>query len=148
MVDGFEGLDVGKGSPSSSSRPTSSAVHRFRAPHRWIEECGGRSGKGRFLGGRSGITLLELLFSAAGAGYFIYGKKQRATVPFVCGLVLMVYPYFVSSNLLLVIIGIVLMTCLISSGCRSSTGARLTPDASHLRRSCVILPPCAFWAFI
>ncbi len=53
---------------------------------------------------------LELLFSAAGAGYFIYGKKQRATVPFVCGLVLMVYPYFVSSNLLLVIIGIVLMT--------------------------------------
>ena len=53
---------------------------------------------------------LELLFSAAGAGYFIYGKKQRATVPFVCGLVLMVYPYFVSSTLLLVIIGIVLMT--------------------------------------
>ena len=51
----------------------------------------------------------ELLFSAAGAGYFIYGKKQKATVPFVCGLVLMVFPYFVSSTLLLVIIGVVLM---------------------------------------
>jgi predicted membrane protein len=52
----------------------------------------------------------ELLFSAVGAGYFIYGKKQRATVPFVCGLVLMVYPYFVSSTVLMVIIGVVLMT--------------------------------------
>ncbi len=51
----------------------------------------------------------ELLFSAAGAGYFIYGKKRRSTVPFVCGLVLMVFPYFVSSTLLLVIIGVVLM---------------------------------------
>ena len=52
----------------------------------------------------------QLLFSAAGAGYFIYGKKQRATVPFVCGIVLMVFPYFVSSTLVLVIIGVVLMT--------------------------------------
>ena len=52
----------------------------------------------------------QLLFSAAGAGYFIYGKKQRATVPFVCGIVLMVFPYFVSSTLVLVMIGVVLMT--------------------------------------
>jgi hypothetical protein len=50
-----------------------------------------------------------MLFSAAGAGYFIYGKKRRATVPFVCGIVLMVFPYFVSSTLLLVIVGAVLM---------------------------------------
>ena len=51
----------------------------------------------------------ELVFSAVGAAYFIYGKKQRSTVPFVCGLVLMVYPYFVSSTLMLLIIGVVLM---------------------------------------
>jgi predicted membrane protein len=51
----------------------------------------------------------ELLFSAAGVSYFIYGKKQRAVVPLVCGLVLMVFPYFVSSTLLLVIIGVVLL---------------------------------------
>jgi hypothetical protein len=51
----------------------------------------------------------ELLFSAVGVSYFIYGKKQRATVPLVCGLVLMVYPYFVSSIVLLVIIGVVLL---------------------------------------
>jgi len=51
----------------------------------------------------------QLLLSAAGAGYFIYGKKQRATVPFVCGLVLMFFPYFVANLLLLVLIGVVLM---------------------------------------
>ena len=49
--------------------------------------------------------ILELLFSAAGVGYFVYGKKQRATIPLVCGLLLMVFPYFVSSTVLLVILG-------------------------------------------
>jgi hypothetical protein len=53
--------------------------------------------------------LWEVLFSAAGVAYFIYGKKQRSTAPLVCGLVLMVFPYFVSSTLLLVIIGVVLL---------------------------------------
>ncbi len=51
----------------------------------------------------------ELLFSAVGVGYFIYGKRQRATVPLVCGLVLMIFPYFVSSTVLLLIIGVVLL---------------------------------------
>jgi len=49
--------------------------------------------------------ILELLFSAAGVGYFVYGKKQRATIPLVCGILLMVFPYFVSSTVLLVILG-------------------------------------------
>jgi hypothetical protein len=53
---------------------------------------------------------LQLLFSAAGAGYFIYGKRRRATVPLVCGLVLMVFPYFVSSTLWIAIVGIALLT--------------------------------------
>ena len=55
-------------------------------------------------------TLLwGLLFSSIGIGFFFYGKKQRAVVPLVCGLVLMVYPYFVPNNILLVAIGIVLV---------------------------------------
>lgn len=53
--------------------------------------------------------ITELLFSAVGVGYFIYGKKQRATVPLVCGIVLMVFPYFVSSNVPLVVMGVVLV---------------------------------------
>lgn len=53
--------------------------------------------------------LWGLLFGSIGLGFFIYGRKQRAVVPFVCGLVLMVFPYFVSNTLLLVGIGIALM---------------------------------------
>jgi len=49
-----------------------------------------------------------LLFGSIGLGYFIYGKKQRAVVPLVCGLVLMVFPYFVSNPFLLAGIGAVL----------------------------------------
>jgi hypothetical protein len=50
-----------------------------------------------------------LLFSSIGLGFFIYGKKQRAVVPLVCGIALMVYPYFISNVMLLVGIGVVLM---------------------------------------
>jgi hypothetical protein len=39
----------------------------------------------------------------------MYGRKQRAVVPLLCGLALMVFPYFVSNNILLVIIGVALM---------------------------------------
>jgi hypothetical protein len=50
-----------------------------------------------------------LVFSSIGLGFFIYGKKQRAIVPMVCGLALMVYPYFVSNLMLLVGIGVLLV---------------------------------------
>ena len=46
-----------------------------------------------------------ILFGAIGLGFFIYGKKQQAIVPLVCGLVLMVFPYFVSDTWLLIAIG-------------------------------------------
>ena len=51
---------------------------------------------------------LGVIFSSIGLGYFLYGKKQKMTVPFVVGLVLMVFPYFIESNFLLSGIGIVL----------------------------------------
>jgi len=41
-------------------------------------------------------------------GYFIYGKKQKAVVPLVCGLALIVFPYFVSNVVLLVVVGVLL----------------------------------------
>jgi hypothetical protein len=49
-----------------------------------------------------------LLFGSIGLGYFIYGKKQKAVVPLICGVALIVFPYFVSNALLLVGIGVVL----------------------------------------
>jgi hypothetical protein len=56
------------------------------------------------------MTLLwGLLFGSIGVGFFMYGKKQRATVPLVCGIGLMVFPYFVSNVFLLVALGVALM---------------------------------------
>jgi hypothetical protein len=46
-----------------------------------------------------------LLFGSIGVGFFVYGRRQKAVVPLVCGLALIVFPYFVSSNALLVAIG-------------------------------------------
>jgi len=55
-------------------------------------------------------TLLwTVLFSSIGLGYFIYGKKQAAVVPLLCGLGLMAFPYFISNVNLLVGIGFALI---------------------------------------
>ena len=56
-----------------------------------------------------GVLLWGLLFSSIGLGFFLYGKKQRAAVPLVCGLVLMIYPYFIPNVIALVAIGLVLI---------------------------------------
>jgi hypothetical protein len=53
--------------------------------------------------------LWSVLFGAVGLGFFIYGKKQSAIVPLGCGVALMIFPYFVSSTWLLVLIGAALM---------------------------------------
>ena len=52
--------------------------------------------------------LLGVLFSSIGLGYFIYGKKQKVTVPLVCGLVLTIFPYFIENTAMLASIGILL----------------------------------------
>jgi len=53
--------------------------------------------------------LWGLVFGSIGFGFFIYGKKQRAVVPFLVGVLLCVVPYFVANVYLLVISGGVLM---------------------------------------
>jgi len=55
-------------------------------------------------------TLLwTMLFGAFGLGFFTYGKKQRAYVPLLCGVGLMVFPLFVSNIWAIVGIGISLI---------------------------------------
>jgi hypothetical protein len=49
--------------------------------------------------------LWSLLFGSIGLGYFIYGRKQGKTIPLLCGVVLMVYPYFMPNTAVLFIIG-------------------------------------------
>ena len=53
--------------------------------------------------------LWGLLFGSIGLGFFLYGKKQKAVVPLVCGLTLMIFPYFISNTILLVAIGVMLI---------------------------------------
>lgn len=53
--------------------------------------------------------LWGLLFGSIGLGFFIYGRRQRAIVPLLCGLALIIFPYFVSNNILMVVIGAALM---------------------------------------
>ena len=55
-----------------------------------------------------GVLLWGLLFSSIGLGFFLYGRKQRAVVPLVCGLALMIYPYFIPNVIALVAIGVAL----------------------------------------
>lgn len=59
--------------------------------------------------GSTASLLWGLLFGSIGFGFFLYGKKQRAVVPLVCGLALMVFPYFIANVTLLVVIGVLLM---------------------------------------
>jgi len=53
--------------------------------------------------------LWGVLFGAIGAGYFIYGKNQRSPVPLVCGVILCIFPYFISNTWLLVLVGAAIM---------------------------------------
>ena len=51
---------------------------------------------------------LGVIFSSIGLGYFMYGKKQKMTVPLAYGLILMIYPYFIESTALLSVVGVIL----------------------------------------
>lgn len=55
------------------------------------------------------VILWGMLFGAFGFAFFVYGKKQRSVVPLMSGLALMVYPYFITNTVLLVVIGVVLI---------------------------------------
>jgi hypothetical protein len=51
----------------------------------------------------------SLLFGSIGFGYFMYGRKQKAPVPLICGIGMMIYPYFVSGTLAMLGVGGALM---------------------------------------
>ncbi|HEY4873731.1 MAG TPA: hypothetical protein VIH77_05845 [Steroidobacteraceae bacterium] len=53
--------------------------------------------------------LWGLVFGSIGVGFFIYGKRQRAVVPLICGVALIIFPYFVANPILLVAIGAALV---------------------------------------
>lgn len=55
------------------------------------------------------IIVWSLLFGSMGFGYFIYGRKQAHMVAKYTGIALIVFPYFVPSVYLLVLIGVILL---------------------------------------
>jgi hypothetical protein len=59
--------------------------------------------------GSTAHLIWGLIFGSIGTGFAIYGKKQRAIVPLTVGIVLCVFPYFITNLYLLVFVGLVLM---------------------------------------
>lgn len=50
--------------------------------------------------------MFSVFFGSIGLGYFMYGKKQQKLVPLLAGIVLCIYPYFMSNVSALVGVGI------------------------------------------
>jgi len=55
------------------------------------------------------MLVWSMFFGSIGLGFFIYGKKQKVLVPFLTGLALFVFPYFVSDVYTMVITGFILV---------------------------------------
>jgi hypothetical protein len=53
--------------------------------------------------------LWGLIFGSIGGGYFMYGRKRPSGMAMVCGLALMIYPYFIDSTSSMIAIGVLLM---------------------------------------
>lgn len=52
--------------------------------------------------------MLSVLFGAIGAGYFVYGKKQQKVVPLAAGVLLCIYPWFVTNLYATIAVGVAL----------------------------------------
>jgi hypothetical protein len=50
-----------------------------------------------------------IIFGSIGLAFFVYGKKQKAIIPMLSGMGLMVFPYFISNIYLMILSGIVLI---------------------------------------
>ena len=46
-----------------------------------------------------------IIFGSIGLGFFVYGKKQKAIIPILSGIGLMVFPYFVSNIYVMILTG-------------------------------------------
>lgn len=58
--------------------------------------------------GSTAVLIWGLIFGSLGAGFAIYGKRQKAIVPICIGIALCVVPYFIANAYVLVAVGCVL----------------------------------------
>ena len=57
--------------------------------------------------------LLSGLFSLIGMAVFAYGRRQRTATHTLVGVALMAYPYFISSTIALIGIGVLLLVAMV-----------------------------------
>ena len=50
-----------------------------------------------------------VLYGSIGLGYLIYGRRQQKGIALISGIVLCVFPYFISNIVLLILIGLPLI---------------------------------------
>lgn len=55
------------------------------------------------------VLLCMVIFGAFGMGYFLWGKNQARFVAIIAGILLCVYPYFITDLLWMIVIGVVLL---------------------------------------
>ena len=72
-------------------------------------KLGGQGAPGTLFGMTMGGMIASLLFSMIGLFYFKRGRSEGDTNMLVCGIVMMLYPYFLTSALYITLIGLVLM---------------------------------------
>jgi len=53
--------------------------------------------------------LWGMIFGAIGGGYMIFGHRQKNIMALACGLVMMLYTWFITNSWLIVLIGAILM---------------------------------------
>jgi len=54
------------------------------------------------------LLFLGLLFGSVGGVYVFYGRREHDAAYLFCGVLLMLYPYFVESALLMIVVGVVI----------------------------------------
>ena len=55
------------------------------------------------------LLIMGMLCGLVGFGFFSYGKKQRALVPFLIGIAFFLIPYLISDHSTLMIVSLVLL---------------------------------------
>ena len=55
--------------------------------------------------GNTAQIFWSMIFGSIGLGFFVYGKKQKAVIPLLAGIALILFPYFISNTYILVSVG-------------------------------------------
>jgi len=59
--------------------------------------------------GNLSSLLWGVIFGSIGFAFFVYGKKQQSMMPLISGIGLMIFPYFISNSLILILLSFVLI---------------------------------------